>query len=61
MRCDLRELHVMCDDIAQLQLLSSYRADVTADRTRTINRLAVSSPASSLPWSESWTSPTATR
>ena len=27
------------EDIAQLQLLSSYRADLTADRTRSINRL----------------------
>ena len=39
MRRDLRELHVLDEDIAQLQLLSSYRADLAADRTRSINRL----------------------
>ena len=39
MRRDLRELHVLDEDIAQLQLLSSYRADLVADRTRSINRL----------------------
>jgi transposase len=39
MRRDLRELHVLDDDIAQLQMLSSYRADLAADRTRSINRL----------------------
>ena len=39
MRRDLRELHVLDDVIAQLQLLSSYRADLAADRTRSINRL----------------------
>ena len=39
MRRDLRELHVLDEDIAQLQLLSSYRGDLAADRTRSINRL----------------------
>jgi transposase len=39
MRRDLRELHVLDDDIAQLQLLCSNRADLAADRTRSINRL----------------------
>src|SRR5215218_8601739 len=39
MRRDLRELHMLDEDIAQLQLLSSYRADLAADRTRSINRL----------------------
>ena len=61
MRRDLRELHVLDEDIAQLQLLSSYRADLAADRTRSINRLAACSPASFLPWNEYWTSPTAAR
>jgi hypothetical protein len=39
MRRDLRELHMLDEDIAQLQLLNSYRADLAADRTRSINRL----------------------
>src|SRR5215203_4546422 len=61
MRRDLRELHVVDDDIARLQLLSSYRADLAADRTRSITGSVVSSPATFQPWNECWTSPTAAR
>jgi hypothetical protein len=39
MRRDRREPRVLDEDIARLQLLSSYRADLAADRTRSINRL----------------------
>jgi transposase len=39
MRRDLRELHLQDDVIAELRMLTAQRADLTADRTRTINRL----------------------
>ena len=39
MRRDLRRLQIIDDDIAQLRLLTAYRADLAADRTRSINRL----------------------
>ena len=39
MRRDLRELQVLDEDIAELRLMSAYRADLAADRTRCINRL----------------------
>lgn len=39
MRHDLRRLQLLDDDIAQLRLLTAYRADLAADRTRSINRL----------------------
>jgi hypothetical protein len=57
MQHDLRRLQVLDDDIAQLRLLTAYRADLAADRTRSINRLPASSSASFLPWNGFWTSP----
>ena len=39
MRRDLRQLQLLDDDIVQLRLLTAYRADLAADRTRSINRL----------------------
>jgi transposase len=39
MRRDLRELHLDDDVIAELRMLTAQRADLAADRTRTINRL----------------------
>lgn len=39
MRRDLRALHVLDDDIAELRMLTAHRADLVADRTRAINRL----------------------
>jgi transposase len=39
MRRDLRRLQVLDEDIAQLRLMTAYRADLAADRTRCINRL----------------------
>jgi hypothetical protein len=61
LRRDLRELHVLDEDIAQLQPLTSYRADLAADRTRSINRLRGLLTSIFLPWSECWTSPTVAR
>ena len=39
MRRDLRQLRLLDDDIVRLRLLTAYRADLAADRTRSINRL----------------------
>jgi transposase len=39
MRRDLRRLQVLDEDIAELRLMTAYRADLAADRTRCINRL----------------------
>ena len=39
MRRDLRPLQLLDDDIVRLRLLTVYRADLAADRTRGINRL----------------------
>jgi len=39
MRRDLRVLHTLDDDIAELRMLTAHRADLVADRTRAINRL----------------------
>lgn len=39
MRRDLRELHIVDGDIAELRMLTAHRADLVADRTRAINRL----------------------
>src|SRR5215218_4259805 len=39
MRRDLRQLRVLDEDIAELRLMTAYRADLAADRTRCINRL----------------------
>jgi hypothetical protein len=39
MRRDLRQLQLLDDDIVRLRLLTAYRADLAADRTRGINRL----------------------
>jgi hypothetical protein len=61
MRRDLRELHVLDEDIAQLQLLSSYRGDLAPTAPAASTGSAVSSPASFLPWNECWTSPTGAR
>jgi transposase len=41
MRRDLRELHRDDAVIAELRMLTAHRADLAADRTRTINRLRV--------------------
>ena len=39
MRRDLRQLRLLDDAIVRLRLLTAYRADLAADRTRSINRL----------------------
>lgn len=39
MRRDLRELHLEEEMITELRMLTAQRADLVADRTRTINRL----------------------
>jgi transposase len=39
MRGDLRELHMEDAVIAELRILTAHRADLAAERTRTINRL----------------------
>jgi transposase len=39
MRGDLRQLQLLDDDVVRLRLLTAYRADLAADRTRSINRL----------------------
>ena len=39
MRGDLRQLQVEEDSIAELHMLTAHRADIAADRTRSINRL----------------------
>jgi transposase len=39
MRRDLRQLRLLDGDIVRLRLLTAYRADLAADRTRSINRL----------------------
>jgi transposase len=39
MRRDLRRLQLLDDNVAQLQLMTAYRADLAADRIRSINRL----------------------
>lgn len=39
MRRDLRELKLGDEAIAELRMLTAHRADIAADRTRTINRL----------------------
>jgi transposase len=39
MRRDLRQLHLLDDNVVQLQLMTAYRADLAADRIRSINRL----------------------
>ena len=39
MRRDLRELHLEEETIAELRMLTAQRADLAADRTRSINRL----------------------
>jgi len=41
MRRDLRELRLEPESIAELRMLTAHRADVAADRTRSINRLRV--------------------
>jgi len=41
MRRDLRELHLDDTVIAELRMLTAHRADLAADRTRTINRLRI--------------------
>ncbi|WBB70895.1 transposase [Micromonospora sp. WMMD812] len=41
MRRDLRELHLDDTLLAELRMLTAHRADLAADRTRTINRLRV--------------------
>jgi transposase len=41
MRHDMRELQLEDEMIAELRMLSAQRADIAADRTRTINRLRV--------------------
>src|SRR3954449_5444077 len=38
MRRDLRELHIAETVIAELRILTAHRADLAAERTRTINR-----------------------
>jgi hypothetical protein len=39
MRRDMRQLQLLDDDIVRLRLLTAYRADLAADRIRSINRL----------------------
>jgi hypothetical protein len=39
MRRDMRQLQLLDDDIVRLRLLTVYRADLAADRIRSINRL----------------------
>lgn len=41
MRRDLRELHLEDTLLAELRMLTAHRADLAADRTRTINRLRI--------------------
>lgn len=41
MRRDLRQLRLEPESIAELRMLTAHRADVAADRTRSINRLRV--------------------
>ncbi|MEU5529735.1 IS110 family transposase [Micromonospora chersina] len=41
MRRDLRELHLDDTLLAELRMLTAHRADLAADRTRTINRLRI--------------------
>jgi len=41
MRRDLRELRLDDTSIAELRMLTTHRADLAADRTRTINRLRI--------------------
>ena len=38
MRRDLRELHIVDGDIAELRMLTAHRADLVADRTRVIHQ-----------------------
>lgn len=41
MRRDLRELHLVEEEITELRMLTAHRADLAADRTRAINRLRI--------------------
>ena len=41
MRRDLRELRLVEEEITELRMLTAHRADLAADRTRTINRLRI--------------------
>ena len=61
MRRDLRVLHVLDEDIVQLQLLSSIVLIWPPTAPAASTGSAPSSPASFLPWNECWTSPTAAR
>lgn len=70
MRRDLRELHIVDGDIAELRMLTAHRADLVADRTRAINRLPgpscwvsslLSSGFSTSPTRARWSSSAATR
>jgi hypothetical protein len=61
MRRDLRQLHLLDDDIVRLRLLTAYRADLALTRPAASTGSATCSSASFLPWNEFWTSPTRTR
>jgi hypothetical protein len=61
MRRDLRQLRLLDGDIVRLRLLTAYRADLAADRTRSINRLRGLLVGIFPAWNEFWTSPTRAR